>query len=103
MAQQVRPWLMKPENGRAPTSAGKQTGVSQQNPSGTAACGPQQKSGRTAAIESCSPPHAKRKPRKAGGVHVEPFTRAGADIPLRIVQSGRPRLVHYHREASEFP
>jgi hypothetical protein len=42
MAKQVRPWLMKPENDRAPTSAGKQTGVSQQNPSGTAAFAPQQ-------------------------------------------------------------
>src|SRR4029077_1123075 len=42
MAKQVRPWLMKPENVRAPTSAGKQTGVSQQNPSGTAAFTPQQ-------------------------------------------------------------
>jgi len=42
MAKQVRPWLMKPENVRAPTSAGKQTGVSQQNPSGTAAFAPQQ-------------------------------------------------------------
>jgi hypothetical protein len=42
MAKQVRPWLMKPENVRAPTSAGKQMGVSQQNPSGTAAYAPQQ-------------------------------------------------------------
>src|SRR5690349_20121593 len=42
MAKQVRPWLMKPVYGRAPTSARKQMGVSQQNPSGTAAFAPQQ-------------------------------------------------------------
>src|SRR6516165_10165971 len=58
---------MKPENGRAPTSARKQTGISQQNPSGTAAFAPQQKSGCTAAIETCSPRHAKIKPGKGWG------------------------------------
>jgi len=40
-------------------SARKQTGVSQQNPSGTAALAPQQKSGCTAAIDTGQPRHAK--------------------------------------------
>src|SRR5215472_6984606 len=88
MAQQVRPWLMKPENGRAPKSARKQTGISQQTPSGTAAFAPQQKSGCTAAIETCRPRHAKRSLAKVGGVHVLPFKSEKADI-----HGGQPRYV----------
>src|SRR5262249_31647170 len=82
MAKQVRPWLMKPENGRAPTSARKQTGISQQNPSGTAASGPQQKSGCTAESKTCTPRHAKRKHGKAGGVHVRSLRSVKAAITL---------------------
>src|SRR5580700_2974277 len=66
MAKQVRPWLMKPVNGRALTSARKQMGVSQQNPSGTAAFAPQQKSGCTGAIETCWPRHAKKSLARLG-------------------------------------
>jgi hypothetical protein len=47
-------------------SAVKQTGVSQQNSSGTAAFAPQQKSGCTGAIEPCWPRHAKRSLARLG-------------------------------------
>jgi hypothetical protein len=57
---------MKPESVRAPTSARKQTEVSQQNPSGTAAFAPRQKSGCTGAIESCWPRHAKKAWQRVG-------------------------------------
>jgi len=43
MAQQVRPWLMKPVNGRAPKSARKQTGISQLPHQGPRPFAPQQK------------------------------------------------------------
>src|SRR5215472_813935 len=81
MAQQVRPWLMKPDNGRAPTSARKQTGVSQQNPSGTAARAPRRNSGCTGAIETCRPRHAKRS-----------LARLGASMYGRWVPIKRPHV-----------
>jgi len=59
-------------------SARKQTGASQQNPSGTVVIAPQQKSGCTAAIETRRPRHAKSL-GKVGGVHVRPLKRRQAD------------------------
>ena len=73
------------------SGARKRTGVSRQNPSGTAAFTPHQKSGCTAAIETCRPRHAKKSLAKGGGVHVRPFGIEEADLRLSSGKVVAPR------------
>ena len=83
---------MKPENVRAPTSAGKQTGVSQQNPSGTAAYAPRQ----SPDVRVQSKPVGRVTQRKA-------WQRVGASMYGRSERRERTLRAGYERRLALCP